>query len=146
MFRYLTSYQQHPSYSYLQIHSRYSRATSKDINLGTGTAVATNCFIGNNTGATPSLVAGTPNASGSYVGTGASPLNPWLLPLADNEGRSMTCALLTNSLAIDHGMNPLDLPWDQRGAPYTRIFGSACDIGAFEYRPPPPTGGVLSVM
>jgi hypothetical protein len=54
-------------------------------------------------------------------------------PRADNGGLTPTHALLAGSPAIDRGLNcPGD---DQRGV--GRPQGSACDIGAYEYVPPP---------
>jgi large repetitive protein len=81
---------------------------------------------------------------GDQVGTGASPLDPLLGPLADNGGATLTHALLPGSPALDAG-NPagctdaLDEPLlnDQRG--YVRpVDGDAdnvarCDIGAYEW-------------
>lgn len=58
-----------------------------------------------------------------------------LLPLADNGGANETHALAACSPAIDAGSNPENLDWDQRGAPFVRVYGSAADIGAFEWHP-----------
>jgi hypothetical protein len=100
-------------------------------------------LIGDNTGA--SIV----NNGGNLIGTSASPINPLLGPLADNGGPTFTHALLTGSPAIDAGdaaavagvsLVPL---YDQRGAPFTRVFdgdgagGARIDIGAFELQPIP---------
>ena len=61
--------------------------------------------------------------------------NPRLGPLQDNGGSTDTRALLAGSPAIDAGSNT-DCPvTDQRGV--TRPQGTACDIGAFEFRHPP---------
>jgi hypothetical protein len=74
---------------------------------------------------------------------------PLLDVLADNGGFSKTLALLAGSPAIDAG-NP-SAPTgsggtcqttDQRGI--SRPQGAACDIGAFEYVPPPVTVPVLT--
>ena len=78
------------------------------------------------------LVAGTPNANSSYVGTVVTPIDPLLGPLADNGGPTDTRELLAGSPAIDLGSNPLALAFDQRGTPFPRDFGLAPDIGAFE--------------
>ena len=72
------------------------------------------------------------------VGTGASPINPLLVALANNGGSTQTHALLPGSPAINAG-NPLPPgsggfacdASDQRGI--ARPQGSACDIGAFEF-------------
>ena len=89
------------------------------------------CLIDDNAGS--GISTGAPNANLSYVGTAASPVDPGLLPLADNGGPTWTCALLPNSPARNHGTNLLGLATDQRGVRYVRVYGSACDIGAFEY-------------
>ncbi|CAN5545586.1 hypothetical protein BH11PLA2_BH11PLA2_25290 [soil metagenome] len=51
--------------------------------------------------------------------------------LASNGGPTKTLALVANSPAIDKG-GTTTLTNDQRGAPFTRVAGSAVDIGAFE--------------
>lgn len=64
--------------------------------------------------------------------------DPLLQPLSDNGGPTLTHAVILGSPAIDMG-NPINLDVlenrceekDQRGI--FRSFGSACDIGAFEY-------------
>jgi uncharacterized repeat protein (TIGR01451 family) len=43
-------------------------------------------------------------------------------------------ALAPTSPAIDAGVSN-GLPFDQRGAPFSRVRGAAADIGAFEYQP-----------
>lgn len=96
--------------------------------------VADHCFVGNNTGS--GLTVGQPNASSSYVGSGASPLDPLLNPLANNGGGIPTCALQQGSPCIDRGSNPLSLATDQRGTTHARIQGGSTDIGAFEATPP----------
>jgi hypothetical protein len=94
-------------------------------------------LVGNSTNSP--FVAGMPNASTSYVGTASAPLDPLVLPPADNQGPTRTCALLPGSLAINHGSNPLGLSTDQRGGTFTRTAQGATDIGAFEFRNPPGT-------
>ncbi len=59
---------------------------------------------------------------------------PRLAQLADNGGPTFTHALLDDSLAIDAGNNVENLDEDQRGQP--RVFGTAADIGAFEWNGP----------
>jgi len=90
---------------------------------------ADHCFIGNGDNARIA-------ATLSYIGTTAAPLDPMLLPLADNGGLTWTCAPLKGSPVIDHGSNPLGLATDQRGGKYARLVGAAVDIGAFEYKAP----------
>jgi hypothetical protein len=58
-------------------------------------------------------------------------------PLADNNGRTQTHALLPGSIAIDFVVR-MCLPIDQRGVP--RPHGPKCDVGAYEYT------GVLAPM
>jgi hypothetical protein len=58
--------------------------------------------------------------------------DPMLAPLGYKGGPTMVHALITGSGAIDTGSNPLDLAYDQRGAPYSRVVGSGADIGAYE--------------
>jgi hypothetical protein len=71
--------------------------------------------------------------------------DPGLAALADNGGPTKTMALLSGSVAIDAGPNPVPSftgnQFDQRGDGYARITGSSSDIGAFEFgsRPIPPT-------
>jgi hypothetical protein len=96
------------------------------------------CLIGDNTGATIT------NNGGNQIGTGGSPIDPLLGPLADNGGPTMTHALSAGSPAIDAGDPAARVAvgtvprCDQRGAPYTRVFdglgsGTArIDMGAFE--------------
>jgi hypothetical protein len=69
------------------------------------------------------------------IGTAASPIDPLLLPLADNGGPTLTHALQAGSPAIDQG-DPASLPRAQRG--YYR--DSLPDVGAFEFGAVPPPG------
>jgi len=57
---------------------------------------------------------------------------PLLAPLASNGGPTQTLALKKGSPCINHGSNPANSPFDQRGAPFARQLGSAVDIGAYE--------------
>jgi hypothetical protein len=61
--------------------------------------------------------------------------DPRLGPLADNGGPTRTQALLAGSPAIDAGDADQCPKADQRGI--ARPQGVACDIGAFEFVPPP---------
>ena len=78
--------------------------------------------------------------NGDIVGSGASPINPHLGPLAKNGGSTQNHMLLPGSPAIDAG-NPLTpggggftcAGTDQRGV--ARPQGAACDIGAVERQP-----------
>ena len=72
----------------------------------------------------------TDGVNGDQVGTGASPIDPKLGPLADNGGLSETHALLSGSQALDVGDAASCPATDQRGI--ARPQGANCDIGAFE--------------
>jgi hypothetical protein len=61
--------------------------------------------------------------------------DPLLGPLQDNGGPTWTHALDPASPAIDAGNNLANLDFDQRGEGFLRVYGSAADIGAFEYQP-----------
>jgi hypothetical protein len=80
---------------------------------------------------------------GNLLGTSAAPIDPLLGPLADNGGPTRTHALLPGSPAINRGdLNAVagvgGVPeFDQRSAPFGRIFGGRIDIGAFEQQPAP---------
>jgi hypothetical protein len=82
----------------------------------------------------------TDGQNGDKVGTGLSPLNPLLGPLAANGGATLTHALLAGSPAMDAGnvngcvagLNQ-SLTTDQRG--FARPWGVRCDIGAYEAGP-----------
>jgi fibronectin-binding autotransporter adhesin len=85
------------------------------------------------------------NQPGDQVGV----TNPLLGPLADNGGvllpdgsHILTHALLADSPAINAGdlsavagVNGVP-QFDERGAPFGRVFGGRIDIGAFEYQQP----------
>jgi len=58
--------------------------------------------------------------------------DPLLGPLAYGGGPTRTHALLRGSPAVDAGTNPQALAYDQRGAPFVRVYGAAPDIGAYE--------------
>jgi hypothetical protein len=86
----------------------------------------------------------------NLAGTAANPLNPLLGPLANNGGPTQTMALQAGSAALDAGgttlpvdpLTGLPMPNDQRGAGFSRTFGSAIDIGALEQVFVPVTAGV----
>jgi hypothetical protein len=62
--------------------------------------------------------------------------DPMLGPLRNNGGETDTMALPAASPAIDAGESNRCPASDQRGSPRQILRG--CDIGAFEYMPPPP--------
>jgi len=79
----------------------------------------------------------TNGVNSDLVGTGATPLNPQLGPLADNGGSTLTMALLHGSPALESGDDsllepPNDLGNDQRG--FQRKSGGHVDIGAVEFQ------------
>ncbi len=83
------------------------------------------------------LAEANPDAAGNIVG-----ISPLLGPLQSNGGPTETHALDTHSLAIDAGDNSLavdadatPLNYDQRGAGFPRVRGSAVDMGAYEIPP-----------
>jgi hypothetical protein len=91
---------------------------------------------------TPAPV-GSPDANGNLIGgtTHATRIDPRLGALGDNGGSTQTHALLPGSPAIDAGdpaatagVSGVPLH-DQRGAPWTRVYGGRIDIGAFEVQP-----------
>lgn len=107
---------------------RGTGSTRDDIH---GSLTANWSLIGDNTGATI-------NGANNRVGTGTSPIDPYLLPLALNGGPTMTHALQAISPARNMG-DPSAVPgennvpqFDQRGAGFARKVGSRIDIGAFE--------------
>ena len=68
---------------------------------------------------------------GGYAGgTSIITADPKLADLADNGGRTFTCALLAGSSAIDAGTSDNAPAQDQRGT--ARPQGSGVDIGAYE--------------
>ncbi len=73
---------------------------------------------------------GSPNTNGNYVGTSASPLNPFLATLGNFGGPTQTMPPLPGSPAINACTNGTSLLVDQRG--YPRIVSSYADIGAVE--------------
>lgn len=63
--------------------------------------------------------------------------DPLLQPLAGNGGLTATHAIPGCSPAIDAGLNPEAIDFDQRADPYVRMFAGGVDIGAFEFQPDP---------
>jgi hypothetical protein len=98
-------------------------------------------LIGRNTGTglTPAPV-NEPDLNGNLIGSSAA-ISPRLVPLENNGGLTRTHELLPDSPAINRG-DPAAQPGeagvpttDQRGSPFTRVFGGRIDIGAFERQP-----------
>jgi HYR domain len=78
--------------------------------------------------------------SADYCGTNTAITNAKLGALASNGGPTQTEALQAGSPAINAGVAGLCAATDQRGV--ARPQGSGCDIGAYEYAPPPPVGTI----
>jgi hypothetical protein len=106
---------------------------------------ASDVNLNNNAGTIVSDGYNLSSDSGSgYLTNTADQLNtdPKLGPLTNNGGVTFTCALLTNSPAIDKGFNFSGSTNDQRGAGFARTIdnpaianapgGDGTDIGAFE--------------
>ncbi len=98
-------------------------------------------LIGDDTGATITDSLGNPigdGDEGNQIGDNMTPKDPLLGLLAWNGGFTETHALLAGSPAIDAG-DPTAVPnvngvpeFDQRGEGFSRKYGSAVDIGAYE--------------
>jgi hypothetical protein len=108
-----------------------STANSSPPHAITFNAGAANNFI-------RTFVVGDPPAS-QLPGDTLSGACPLLGPLRDNGGTTLTHALLSGSVAIDHGNNARGLLQDQRGLeaasmpyPYPRVSNLVADIGAYE--------------
>lgn len=104
-----------------------------DGDMGTAAIVAV--------GSRNNIVGDAASAGGLVNATGGNQVgvDPKLGPLQINAGALQTHALLDGSPAIDTGNSLLartssidPLKHDQRGFPFSRVFGSAVDIGAFE--------------
>jgi hypothetical protein len=99
--------------------------------------VANNTATGgaNDIGGGPVTIAGSNNvimSSDSTTPGDTLTADPGLVALANNGGPTQTHALGSGSNAIDTGLNPDSLPFDQRGTGFARIAGAATDIGAYE--------------
>jgi uncharacterized repeat protein (TIGR01451 family) len=100
-----------------------------------------NNFIGNNFGVDGFLIAGAPNAHGSFIGSSAAPLDPLLGPLTDN-GKIGQVSTLTHANLPNSGNNGVRDRGQDAGAPTTdergfpRVSGPHSDIGAFEFQNP----------
>ena len=84
-------------------------------------------LVGDGTGS------GLTNVDGNKIGNvspNSAPIDPLLVPLADNGGSTGTYALLPGSPAIDAGSTADCQAADQRGV--QRPQGTGCDIGSFE--------------
>jgi hypothetical protein len=77
---------------------------------------------------------GNLNGPGDQINT-----DPMISPLQNNGGPTLTHALPPGSPAINAGDPNFTPPplYDQRGAPFVRVFNGRIDIGSFELQPPP---------
>jgi hypothetical protein len=66
----------------------------------------------------------------NQVGSGSTPLDPGLGPLANNGGPTLTHAVLSGSPAYRAGGTAYATATDQRGLP--RVVGGFIDVGAYE--------------
>src|SRR4029078_2880627 len=96
-----------------------------------------------------------------FVSVNPTIIDPKLGPVTNNGGPTNTRALLTGSPAIDRANNcvvtntcstnpdglnpPAALTTDQRSTGFTRLFGPAVDIGAYEVQGGAPPDFVLTV-
>ena len=99
-------------------------------------------LIGSNFGSGLSATSGgIPDANGNLVGGNSNPIIPKLGSLADNGGPTRTHGLLPGSPAINAGSPGASADFegvpahDQRGAPFTRVYGGRIDMGAVERLP-----------
>ena len=107
-----------------------SSATTADV--ATDTAVIPS-FTVNTTNSLMETICSTCKIGISLIGSGnLIATDPLLGTLAFNGGSTRTHALLTGSLAINAGSNPLNLTTDQRGASFPRTLNGKTDIGAFQ--------------
>jgi len=107
-----------------------------DIYSDAGPATVLNSLIGDPMGT--NLVNGVNgNIVGNGTSIGAFPIANLLGPLQFNGGPTQTMALLNfgalTNPARDHGSNPDNLQFDERGSPFSRTVGAGTDIGAFEF-------------
>jgi len=106
--------------------------------IGNGTSnTAGTAWVKWATNSSGQAVTTSKNINNSYVGSNGVPITLNLGPLQNNNGPTMTMALLAGSQAIDNGImsaySGFTSSWDQRGAYYERTYGANPDIGAYEY-------------
>jgi hypothetical protein len=97
------------------------------------TIIADSVLGGDCGGAITPVTADHDIADDATCGFAGSPQDPLRAPLANNGGQTDTHALPATSPAVNAGTSCL--PTDQRGVGRA----GACDIGAFEFVPPPPS-------
>lgn len=133
-------------------NNREMASTAPDV---FGTITTRYSLIGNNKGTKlAEAPVGSPDANGDLIGGPMhGVIDPKLGPLVNNGGfllpdgsRILTRALLPSSPVINAGdpaasagQNGVPLN-DERGAPFTRVYGGRIDMGAFESQPNPLPG------
>jgi hypothetical protein len=104
-----------------------------DLRINTSSTAIQSSLIGNKAGTfLIATTANTTDADGNLIGSATATVDPMLDVLSDNGGPTLTHALLAGSPAIDLGSSSLSN--DQRGVAFTRTFGEAPDIGAYEFQ------------
>lgn len=91
-----------------------------------------NNLVGNNFGVDAHIFPG--DGHNDIAGTPVAVIDPRLDHLEYNGGFTATMALLPRSPAMNNGLNPLRLRYDQRGRPFDRVSCSRPDIGAYELK------------
>ena len=123
-------------------HARYASAYGAGLHVP-GSVNVLGSIVSNNAGGgvasdlTAGVLTGNNNlimVSSVYL-PGTITSDPQLGPLQDNGGPTRTHALAAGSPAIDTGFSLPVTTYDQRGLPYSRVFGANTDIGAFELQP-----------
>lgn len=102
--------------------------TAGDLNLVLG-ALDTDNSTNNLIEAPETAIDLEDGVNGNIIGA-----DPGLLPLSNNGGGTRTHALSLGSVAIDAGVNPIGLAFDQRGSGFQRVVNGVADIGAFEHQ------------
>lgn len=101
-------------------------SNNPDLLLGVATWNIDYSLIGNTSGTTIDGGSGAGNVLN---------ISPQLAPLANTGGPTKTHALLATSSARNGGDPSITSGFDQRGAPFVRVFGGRADMGAFEAQP-----------
>lgn len=118
------------------LYVAYGLTTQSSIisnNIGAGGTVELDVFAGSITGGGANSI-GIANIP---VPWGTVRACPFLSPLQDNGGPTLTHRLLKGSPGIDVGNNLAGLMTDQRSTGFEREFGMHADIGAVEWRGEP---------
>ena len=115
---------------------------NKFTTLNAGTAAVDNSIVSGNTAGSYSISDNGYNMVSSNVVLTNQKIpslvsdSPGLLALADNGGKTPTCALLPSSPGFNEGTSDPTDSYDQRGQGFMRYQGSASDIGSYEVQYP----------